>query len=67
VTGFSSGIGHFTAGTSPALIGLLGQLAEVDRAFEQDRAGRAGLVPGTVLTVQNATQVILTPAAALGR
>ncbi len=61
VTEFSSGLGHFTAGTSPALLSILGQVADLDAAFQRDRAGRAGLFPGTVLTVQNATQVILSP------
>lgn len=63
VTAFGSGISHFVPGDSPALIGLLSQVAEVDAAFDRDRAGRAGLLPGTVLTVQNLTQVILTPLA----
>lgn len=62
VTAFSNGpIGHFSAATSPALIRILRLLPGIDRAFARDRAGRAGLLPGTVLTVQNATQVILSP------
>ena len=56
---------HFVAGTSPSLLKILGRLQDVDGAFQQGRTGRAGLLPGTVLTVQNATQVILSPAAAL--
>ncbi len=67
VTEFSSGLGHFTAGSSPALLSILGQVADLDAAFRRDRAGRAGLLPGTVLTVQNATQVILSPTTILGR
>lgn len=59
VTAFSTGAGHFTAGSSPALIALLRRLAEVDRAFDGDRAGRTGILPGTVLTVQSATNILL--------
>ena len=53
--------GHFTVGSSPVLIELLGRSQELNRAFETDRAGRAGLLPGTVITVQKATQLILSP------
>lgn len=66
VSEFSSGTGHFTAGDSPALLRLLGRIADIDTAFEGDRAKRVGLLPGVVLTVQNATQIILRPIGALG-
>lgn len=52
---------HFTVGTSPALISLLTNSRTLDVAFQSDRAGRSGLLPGTVLTVRNATQMILSP------
>jgi hypothetical protein len=52
---------HFTTGTSPALIGILSRSAEVDAAFQLDRAGQAGLLSSTVLTVRKATTVILSP------
>jgi esterase/lipase superfamily enzyme len=63
VAAFSKGSGHFVAGTSPALIRLLGRIAEVDQAFGNDAAGRAGLLPGVILTARNATRIILTPVA----
>jgi esterase/lipase superfamily enzyme len=66
-TAFNEGSGHFNVGTSPALIRILDRLRDVDRAFDRDAAGRAGLLPGAVLTVQNATQVILSPVAAIGQ
>lgn len=53
---------HFTLGTSPALITLLGDAQALEKAFSRDRAGTSGLLPGTLLTVQNATQLILSPA-----
>lgn len=59
VSEFSSGAGHFTAANSPTLLALLRRLSEVDRAFEGDRAGRTGVLPGTVLTVQSATNILL--------
>lgn len=61
VTNFEDGTRHLTAATSPSLIALLRDLGSVDAAFQGEVSGRPGLLPGTVLTVQNATQVILTP------
>lgn len=63
---FSSGAGHFNVGNSPALLALLEQMASVDAALLDDRAARTGLLPGAVLTVQNATQIILRPVAEVG-
>lgn len=60
---FSKGAGHFTVGDSAALILLLERISEVEGAFEKDRALRVGLVPGVVMTVQNATQIVLSPVA----
>lgn len=60
---FSEGAGHFTVGDSPALILLLDRIGEIESAFEKDRVSRVGLVSGVVLTVQNATQIVLTPVA----
>ena len=60
---FSEGAGHFTLGDSPALILLLDRIGDLEGAFEKDRIARVGLVSGVVLTVQNATQVILRPVA----
>lgn len=66
VTGFSEGAtGHFTAATSPALIKILARLNNIGAAFENDQAGRTGLLPGTILNVQQATRIILHPVAAL--
>ncbi len=61
VGAFSTGGGHFVAGTSPALITLMGSIGQVEEAFGGDRAGRTGLLPGVVLTVRNATRIILRP------
>lgn len=63
VAAFSTGDGHFVTGTSPALIRILGRISEVDQAFGADAAGRAGLLPGVILTVRSATRVILAPVA----
>jgi len=60
---FSEGAGHFTLGDSPALIRLLDGVGQIEGAFEADRAKRVGLVSGVVMTVQNATQIVLTPVA----
>jgi len=63
VSEFSEGAGHFTMGDSAALILLLDRIADVEGAFENDRRSRVGLLPGVVLTVQNATQIVLHPVA----
>lgn len=63
VSDFSTGAGHYTVGDSAALILLLDRIGEIDGAFEADRRERVGLLPGVVLTVQNATQIVLHPVA----
>ena len=60
---FVKGTGHFVVGDSAALILLLDRISDVQGAFEKDRRTRLGLLPGVVLTIQNATQVILSPLA----
>ena len=59
------GAGHFAFGNSSALLSLLGRIGEVDAAFQNDTRGRVGLLPGVILTVQNATQIVLAPVAAI--
>ncbi|SIO20133.1 alpha/beta hydrolase [Vannielia litorea] len=59
------GLDHFTAAENPALLKILGQVSEVDAAFGRDNSGRTGLVPGTILTVQSATSIILSPVTVL--
>ena len=61
VSEFVKGTGHFVVGDSAALILLLDRIADLQGAFESDRRARLGLLPGVVLTVQNATQIILRP------
>lgn len=62
VSAFSTGqIGHFVPGTSPALIALLRSSVDLDRVFARDRSVSPGLLPGTVIRAQNATQIILSP------
>lgn len=63
VSQFSSGdaLGHFVPGTSPELIEILSRVADVESAFSADAAGRTGLLPGSVLTLQNVTQFVLSP------
>lgn len=64
-TAFSTGAGHFNVGNSPALLALLGRIGDVDSVLAAEQAGRTGLLPGAVLTVQGATQIILSPVAAI--
>jgi esterase/lipase superfamily enzyme len=66
-TAFSTGGGHFNLGNSPALISLLAQLSDIESAFAGDPTGRAGLLPGVVLTAQRATEIIMSPVTALSQ
>lgn len=61
VSAFSTGDGHFTVGTSPALIRLLDQVGSIEAALGLEQAGRLPLLPATILTLQNTTQIILQP------
>lgn len=63
---FSKGTGHFNLGNSPSLLRLLEGILSVDQSIDADRAARTGLLPGVVLTVQSATQIILRPVADIG-
>lgn len=64
-TAFSTGAGHFNVGNSPALLSVLSGMADIDSALAGDPSGRAGLLPGAILTVQGATQIVLSPVTAL--
>jgi len=63
---FSSGAGHFNLGNSPSLLRLLDGILSLDAALDAERISRTGLLSGAVLTVQNATQIILSPVIAVG-
>ncbi|MDP4034421.1 MAG: alpha/beta fold hydrolase [Pseudorhodobacter sp.] len=65
VAAYASGAGHFPLGNSPALISLMAGIGNVDAAFAAELRGRTGLLPGVVLTVQSATEVILAPMTAI--
>lgn len=60
----AGGLGHFSAAYSPALLQILRRITDVDSGFVSDQ--RAGIDPvqGTVLSVQNATRIILSPVTA---
>lgn len=57
-SGFTQHMGPLT---SPSLIRLLGQARAVNQSFNRDPSGRAGLLPGTIITFQNATEIVLSP------
>lgn len=61
VTAFSKGVGHFTTADSESVISLFQNPGAIAAAFDGDSAGRVGLLPGSVLTVQSATEIILSP------
>ena len=53
------------SGDNPVLIALLNRITDVNAAFGADERGRVGLLPGVVLTVQSATEIILAPVGAV--
>lgn len=61
VSAFGRGVGHFTVGSSPALIGLLDQMNAVNAALGTENAGTVPLLPATILTLQNTTEIVLRP------
>lgn len=60
-TAFSVGGGHFNTANSPALLAILGNIGGVDEALASDGRGRTGVITGAMLTVQNTTQIIMSP------
>lgn len=61
VSAFSSGDGHFTVADSPSLIALMDQVDLVDSALASAEGQAVPLLPATILTVRNTTEIILQP------
>ena len=66
VSEFSRGVGHFPAGSSAPLISIIAAASAVDNAFASDVSGRSGILPGSVITVQNVTEFVLTAGGNVG-
>ena len=64
-TAFATGSGHFNVGNSPMLLTILSRIKDVDDVLAADQSTRTGLLPGAVLTVQSATQIVLSPVTAI--
>ncbi len=64
-TAYTEGSGHFNIGDSPVLLSLMSQIGSINQALARESRGRTGLLPGVVLTFQNATEIILSPVAAI--
>lgn len=62
---YSTGTGHLNLGENPALLSLFGGLVGIADAFTADARARVGLLPGLVLTVRNATEIVLRPVGAI--
>lgn len=52
---------HFVPGTSPALMSILRRGIDLESAFSRDASGRAGILPGTAISVRKATRLVLSP------
>ncbi|OOY29518.1 MAG: alpha/beta fold hydrolase [Rhodobacteraceae bacterium] len=61
VSAFNTGDGHFNVVTSPELIRLLDSTGQIAKVLEGDQRGRTGLGQAVILTVENATQIVLAP------
>jgi esterase/lipase superfamily enzyme len=62
---YSTGAGHQNLGNNPALLKLFGGLVGIADSFTADSRARVGLLPGLVLTVRNATEIVLAPVGAI--
>lgn len=62
---FNTGAGHLNLGENPALLSLFAGIVGIDAAFRADARARVGLLPGLVLTVRNATEIVLAPVGAI--
>ena len=51
---------------NPALIRMLGRTGQLAKMLEGEQTGKGNLATGVVLTVQNATRIVLSPISALG-
>jgi esterase/lipase superfamily enzyme len=58
-----AGSNHLAALTSPSVISFLKETEAIRQGLEADAAGRAGLLPGTMLLAQEATAIMLAPVA----
>ena len=58
---FSVGDGHFDLAQSPALIKLLDRAGQVAKVLTGDQSGRTSLASAVILSVDNATQIVLSP------
>ncbi|WP_068116151.1 alpha/beta hydrolase [Tropicimonas marinistellae] len=56
---------HMGVVTSPTFLSIMQNVESMNDAFQAADSGRAGLISGTVLTVQNATEIIMEPVTAI--
>ena len=63
---FNTADGHFNVASNPALIRMLGQTGQLAKMLEGEQTGKGNLATGVVLTVQDATRIVLSPISALG-
>jgi esterase/lipase superfamily enzyme len=62
---YNTGTGHLNLATSPALLSLFSGINDVNAALQADERSRVGLLPGLILTVRNATEIVLAPVEAV--
>jgi esterase/lipase superfamily enzyme len=60
VTG-GDAMNHMTAATSPETIALIDQIREFSDDLDAAQLARQGLIPGTIKSVQNITEIVVNP------
>jgi esterase/lipase superfamily enzyme len=60
-----AGSNHLAAATSPTVISLLNRTDTLRETVADNPSGRLGLLPGTILTAQRATELVLSPVSSL--
>ena len=63
---YNTADGHFNVANNPALIRMLGRTGQLATILEGEQVGKGNLATGVVMTVQDATKIILAPITALG-
>ena len=63
---YNTADGHFNVANNPALIKMLRRTGQLAAILEGEQTGKGNLATGVVMTVQDATKIILAPITALG-
>lgn len=57
--GLHDPLNHFAGATSPAVVQILREITQMNEAFEHEPTDETGDMPGTIVTIENATLILL--------